>query len=208
MKSFSKHCLVVAHLMFSLIFLSSRLVFAVDKPRARDLGIPFEGWPGQFNAITDVAGVEVGQTTIISGQGKLVIGKGPARTGVTAILPTGRKTDPAFAAWFAFNGNGEMTGTAWVEESGFLEAPILLTNTFSVGLARDALLEWQTKNALNDPTLNTPDLFGSLPVVTETYDGELNDINGFHVKKNMFSKRLTVPHQDLLPRAMSAEGRE
>src|SRR5271170_3867363 len=95
----------------------------VTKPRARDLGVPFEGTPGPLNAITDVAGVTVGETTLISGEGKLVVGKGPIRTGVTAILPRGKDSmnNPVFAGWFSQNGNGEMTGTTWVEESGFLE---------------------------------------------------------------------------------------
>jgi len=151
-----------------------------SKPRARDLGIPFEGAPGSFNAITDVKGVEVGYTTLISGEGKLVIGKGPIRTGVTAILPQGRSfRGRVFAAWHTLNGNGEMTGTTWVEESGSLGCPILITNTHSVGVVRDAVIEW---NARHD---SSPGYSGdfSLPVVAETYDGFLNDINGFHIKK-------------------------
>ncbi len=178
-----KCSLAVCILTLSAVFLSATLVLATDKPRARELGIPFEGKPGKYNAITDVKGVEVGHTTLISGQGKLEVGKGPVRTGVTAILPASRKTDPLFAAWFAFNGNGEMTGTTWVEESGFLESPIMITNTFSVGIVRDTLIDWLCKNALSDPTLISPDLYGGLPVVAETYDGRLNDIDGFHVKK-------------------------
>ena len=153
--------------------------FAVSqKPRARDLGIPFDGTPGKNNAITDVAGVEVGYSTIISGDGKLVVGKGPVRTGVTAILPRGKNSnDQVFSAWFTLNGNGEMTGTTWVQESGFLEGPVMITNTHSVGIVRDAVIEWQMKRqgATFQPW--------SLPVVAETYDGFLNDINGFHVKK-------------------------
>ena len=113
---------------------------AKAKPRARDLGVPFEGTPGALNAITDVQGVEVGHTTLISGSGKLEVGKGPVRTGVTAILPRGKQSqDPVFAGWFSENGNGEMTGTTWVEESGFLEGPVMITNTHSVGLVRDAV---------------------------------------------------------------------
>jgi D-aminopeptidase len=145
--------------------------------RARDLGIPFDGVPGPWNAITDVLGVEVGYTTLVAGDGPLQVGVGPVRTGVSAILPRGRAShDPVFASWFPLNGNGEMTGTAWVEESGFLEGPILLTNTHSVGLVRDAVVGWQAR---------TGKLFQpwSLPVVAETYDGFLNDINGFHVKE-------------------------
>ncbi len=154
-----------------------------DDPRARDLGIPFAGTPGPFNAITDVAGVTVGHTTLISGDGKLDVGSGPVRTGVTAIHPRGKTYDPVFSGWYALNGNGEMTGTTWVEESGFLEGPVVITNTHSVGVARDATIEWQYANNLFDPLPDDPDVFWSLPVVAETYDGDLNDINGFHVTK-------------------------
>ena len=147
------------------------------KPRARDLGVPFEGAPSPLNAITDVTGVEVGHTTLISGKGKLKVGEGPVRTGVTAVLPRGRKsTDPVFAGWFSLNGNGEMTGTTWIEESGFLEGPVLLTNTASVGTVRDAASKWwAARGAQQQPWL--------LPVVAETYDGYLNDTHGFHVKE-------------------------
>jgi L-aminopeptidase/D-esterase-like protein len=147
-----------------------------SKPRARDLGIPFEGTPGPLNAITDVAGVEVGLVTLIDGDGPLVVGKGPVRTGVTAVMPRGkRSTDPVMAGWFSLNGNGEMTGTTWVRESGFLEGPVFITNTHSVGTVRDASIAWAVKHG---PT-HQP---WSLPVVAETWDGALNDINGFHVK--------------------------
>src|SRR5437762_2700221 len=148
--------------------------------RARDLGIPFEGKPGKFNAITDVAGVELGYTTLMSGDGKLEVGKGPVRTGVTAILPRGHNSlnDPVYAGVFSLNGNGEMTGTAWVDESGFLEGPIVITNTHSVGVARDAVIAWRIKHGAADKT----GYWWSLPVVAETWDGWLNDINGFHVK--------------------------
>jgi len=147
------------------------------KPRARELGVPFDGTPGQFNAITDVKGVEVGHTTLISGEGKLQVGVGPVRTGVTAVLPRGKaSSDPVFAGWYSLNGNGEMTGTTWVEESGFLESPVVITNTHSVGVARDAVIAWQLRHAGK-----TAQAWG-LPVVAETYDGFLNDINGFHVK--------------------------
>src|SRR5213083_1999748 len=148
--------------------------------RARDLGIPFEGTPGKFNAITDVPGVEVGYTTLISGDGKLEIGKGPVRTGVTAIIPRGHDSlnDPVYAGYFSLNGNGEMTGTAWIDESGFLEGPIVITNTHSVGVARDAVIAWRVKHGAADTT----GYWWSLPVVAETWDGWLNDINGFHVK--------------------------
>jgi D-aminopeptidase len=150
------------------------------KPRARDLGVPFDGVPGALNAITDVPGVTVGHTTLISGEGKLVIGKGPVRTGVTAILPRGMDSmnKSVFAGWFSQNGNGEMTGTTWVEESGFLEGPIMITNTHSVGLVRDAVIQWRVAHGKPDPT----GYWWSLPVVAETWDGWLNDINGFHVK--------------------------
>ena len=151
------------------------------RPRARDLGIPFDGVPGPFNAITDVEGVAVGLQTLISGEGKLVVGEGPIRTGVTAILPRGKSYDPVFAGWYALNGNGEMTGTTWVEESGLLEGPVMITNTHSVGVVRDAVIKWQYENKLFDPLPDDPDVFWSLPVVAETYDGDLNDINGFHV---------------------------
>jgi D-aminopeptidase len=153
------------------------------RPRARDLGIPFDGVTGPLNAITDVAGVTVAHQTIIKGEGKLVVGEGPVRTGVTAILPRGKSCDPAFAGWYALNGNGEMTGTAWVEESGLLESPVMITNTHSVGVVRDAVIEWQFQNNLFAPLPDYPDVFWSLPVVGETYDGDLNDINGFHVTK-------------------------
>src|SRR5213595_2292685 len=148
--------------------------------RARDLGIPFEGTPGKFNAITDVSGVEVGYRTLISGEGKLEVGKGPVRTGVTAILPRGPASlnDPVYAGFFSLNGNGEMTGTPWIEESGFLEGPIIITNTHSVGVARDAVIAWRVKHGAADKT----GYWWSLPVVAETWDGWLNDINGFHVK--------------------------
>ncbi|MEP6698974.1 MAG: P1 family peptidase, partial [Verrucomicrobiota bacterium] len=148
--------------------------------RARALGIPFDGTPGELNAITDVAGVEVGYTTLISGEGKLEVGKGPVRTGVTAILPRGRASfdDPVYAGFFSLNGNGEMTGTAWIEESGFLEGPVVITNTHSVGVARDATIAWRVAQGGPDPT----GFSWSLPVVAETWDGFLNDINGFHVK--------------------------
>src|SRR5579862_3797410 len=151
---------------------------AADKPRARDLGVPFDGTPGTFNAITDVKGVEVGHTTLISGNGALKVGEGPVRTGVTAIFPRGRDSvDSVFAGWFALNGNGEMTGTTWVTESGFIEGPVMITNTHSVGTVRDAVIAWRMRKP--------PDSDGyywSLPVVAETYDGYLNDDNGFHVK--------------------------
>jgi len=149
------------------------------KPRARDLGVPFEGTPGRLNAITDVTGVEVGFTTLIRGAGTLKVGEGPVRTGVTAILPRGKTdSDAVYAGWFSLNGNGEMTGTTWVEESGLLAGPVAITNTHSVGVVRDSVIAWavEHKRMAEDEW--------SLPVVAETWDGFLNDINGFHVKKD------------------------
>jgi L-aminopeptidase/D-esterase-like protein len=162
------------------VFAGAPLLFAQPKPRARDLGIPFQGTPGALNAITDVEGVEVGFSTLISGSGKLEVGRGPIRTGVTAILPRGRASsnDPVFAGWFSQNGNGEMTGTTWVEESGFLEGPVMITNTHSVGVVRDALIDWRVRQGAADAS----GYWWSLPVVAETWDGYLSDINGFHVK--------------------------
>ena len=146
------------------------------KVRSRELGIAIGGTPGAHDAITDVAGVEVGHTTLMSGTGRLVVGQGPVRTGVTVVLPRGRANqDPVFAAWFTLNGNGEMTGTTWVKESGFLEGPVAITNTHSVGVVRDAVIKWE----LGQKVTLQP---WWLPVVAETYDGDLNDINGFHVK--------------------------
>src|ERR1700737_2384674 len=160
--------------------------------RARDLGIPFEGTRGPLNAITDVAGVEVGYTTLISGEGKLEVGKGPVRTGVTAIIPRGHNSlnDPVYAGVFSLNGNGEMTGTAWLEESGFLEGPVVITNTHSVGVARDAVIAWRVKNGAADNT----GYWWSLPVVAETWDGWLNDINGFHIKPEHVFQALDSAH--------------
>jgi D-aminopeptidase len=160
--------------------------------RARDLGIPFDGTPGKFNSITDVPGIEVGYTTLVSGEGKLERGKGPVRTGVTAILPRRREdvNDPVFAGYFSLNGNGEITGAAWVEESGFLEGPIVLTNTHSVGLARDAIIAWRLAHG-------GPDAEGfawSLPVVAETWDGWLNDVDGFHVKPEHVAHAIESAH--------------
>jgi L-aminopeptidase/D-esterase-like protein len=174
------------HISFALFFflftpfVSLAQQDAPKKARARDLGVPFDGTPGKFNAITDVNGVLVGHTTLISGEGKLQIGKGPVRTGVTAILPRGKDSmnDAVFAGWFSQNGNGEMTGTTWVEESGFLEGPVMITNTHSVGVVRDAVIQWRVAHGQPDPT----GYWWSLPVVAETWDGWLNDINGFHVK--------------------------
>ncbi len=181
----------IIHFILVIIFTYSNSE-AQEKVRARNLGIPFGGKPGQLNAITDVAGVEVGHVTLISGSGDLKVGSGPVRTGVTAVLPRGKKYDPVFAGRYSLNGNGEMTGTTWVEESGFLEGPVMITNTHSVGIVRDAVIEWMYKNKIFDELNDIPDLFWALPVVAETYDGSLNDINGFHVKKEHAIQAITV----------------
>lgn len=166
-------------LVLCSLFLSA-LVYS-QKPRARDLGIPFDGKPGTFNSITDVKGVEVGYSTIISGKGKNVLGKGPIRTGVTAIFPRGKakKFSPVYANWYSLNGNGEMTGTTWVTESGFLETPIMITNTNSVGTVRQAVLKY----FVDTNWYSGENWWYTYPVVAETYDGFLNDIYGFHVKE-------------------------
>jgi D-aminopeptidase len=166
--------------MLAMMAVTTASVAAGFAPRARDLGIPFDGTPGPLNSITDVAGVTVGHTTLISGEGKLRVGKGPVRTGVTAVLPRGSQslTTPVFAGWFSLNGNGEMTGTTWVEESGFLEGPVMITNTHSVGVVRDAVIQWRVSKGPADGS----EYWWSLPVVGETWDGWLNDVNGFHVK--------------------------
>jgi D-aminopeptidase len=164
-----------------ILFLALALINSysiAQKPRARDIGIPFDGTPGKFNAITDVKGVEVGYSTIISGKGKNIRGKGPVRTGVTAILPRGKNNNPVYANWYTLNGNGEMTGTTWITESGFLEGPVMITNTNSVGVVRDAVLKWYVKTGWYKE-----DFWYTYPVVAETYDGFLNDIYGFHVKE-------------------------
>ena len=165
-------------LLVLVLFIPVAAAHAQRKERARDVGIPLDGAPGPLDAITDVAGVEVGQTTLIAGSGKLVVGRGPVRTGVTAVLPRGNNSgDPVFAGWFTLNGNGEMTGTTWVEESGYLWGPVMITNTHSVGVVRDAVIEWLVHQGRDFGTYDW-----SLPVVAETWDGALNDINGFHVK--------------------------
>jgi D-aminopeptidase len=152
------------------------IAVAADADRARDLGIPFDGDTGPLNAITDVAGVAVGQVSIIEDLPE----ERAARTGVTAILPRGGASAaaPVFAGWFALNGNGEMTGTTWVEESGFLEGPVMITNTHSVGTVHQATIEWR----VNRGDADASGFWWSLPVVAETWDGYLNDINGFHVE--------------------------
>lgn len=176
MVQFISFALSRAALILLALFTISSTAYAQSESRARDLGVPFVGTTGPDNAITDVAGISVGHTTLIRGEGKLRVGEGPVRTGVTVIIPrSDDPADPVFGGWFALNGNGEMTGTTWVEESGFLEGPIAITNTHSVGVVRDAIIAWQRKNGTGFQPW-------SLPVVAETYDGSLNDINGFHVK--------------------------
>ena len=166
-------------IFFTLAIFTLNASGQAAKARARDLGVPFDGTPGPLNAITDVKGVEVGHRTLISGEGKLQVGVGPVRTGVTAIFPRGKKSiDPVYAGWYTENGNGEMTGTTWVEESGFLYGPVMITNTHSVGVVRDAVIKWQFEHGPPAPEED----WWSLPVVAETWDGYLNDINGFHVK--------------------------
>jgi len=177
--------------VIALLFCSQTLVSAQVKPRARDLGVPFDGTPGTLNSITDVKGVEVGHTTLISGSGKLKVGEGPVRTGVTAVLPRGKNNlNPVFGGWFSLNGNGEMTGTTWLEESGILDGPVMITNTHSVGVVRDAVIAWRIKKA-------PPDAGGyswSLPVVAESADDDLNDMNGFHVKPEHVFNALESAH--------------
>jgi D-aminopeptidase len=175
-----------AALVLTLLWTVS--IMAQPKPRARDLGIPFEGIPGLLNAITDVKGVEVGFTTLISGESNLAPGNGPVRTGVTAVFPRGGKADdPVFGGWFSLNGNGEMTGTTWLEESGLLGGPVMITNTHSVGLVRDSVIAWHVNNhrLQND---------WSLPIVAETWDGWLNDLNGFHVHQEDVFRAMDSAH--------------
>ena len=162
-----------------LLLICTTVPASAQKPRARDLGIPFEGTPGALNAITDVAGVEVGHATIVRGRGPVVIGEGPVRTGVTAVWPRGREMpDPVYAAWFSLNGDGEMTGTTWVRDSGIMEGPVMITNTLSVGVVHHAVIRWGVARGVErggGPWL------AALPVVAETWDGTLNDIRGQHV---------------------------
>ena len=166
----------ILEIVIMLAMLTAQAAFAAEAPRARDLGIPFDGSPGPLNAITDVAGVTVGHATVIEDlpDGHAV------RTGVTAVLPRGRDSlmQPVFGAWFALNGCGEMTGTTWIEESGQLEGPVMLTNTHSVGTVHEATIAWRIRQAEADAT----GYVWSTPVVAEIWDGPLNDINGFHVR--------------------------
>src|SRR5690242_3136475 len=159
----------------ALLIVVSFCCYAQTRPRARDLGVPFEGAAGTLDAITDVPGVEVGHKTLIEGDS--------VRTGVTALWPRGRQSgDPVFGGFFSQNGNGDMTGTHWLEESGFLDGPVLITNTHSVGVVRDAYLAWLVKGNRKPGTNVFAGGFYTYPIVAETYDGYLNDINGFHVK--------------------------
>ncbi len=163
----------------SILLLAGVTLAAQARPRARELGIPFPGTPGSLNAITDVAGVEVGQVTVIRGDGRLVVGQGPVRTGITAVFPRGhRSSDPVMAAWWTLNGNGEMTGTTWVEESGYLWGPVGITHTLSVGVVRDAVISWAVARDYDE-------FLWALPVVAETWDGGLNDIKGMHITREL-----------------------
>jgi D-aminopeptidase len=185
-------------LCFAILLVASAA--AQNKPRARDLGVPFEGSPGPLNAIVDVAGVEVGHKTLISGEGKLQVGAGPVRTGVTAIWPRGKQSsDPVFGGWFSQNGNGEMTGTPWLEESGFADGPVLITNTHSVGVVRDSYLAWLVKNKRRPGTNVFPGGYFTYPIVAETYDGGLNDTNGFHVKPEHVAEALDTASSGRVP---------
>jgi len=170
----------------------SKLSSSSSKPRARDIGIPFNGTTGKYNAITDVKGVEVGFSTIISGDSnKTDLGRRPIRTGVTAILPRGENNNPVYANWYSLNGNGEMTGTTWITESGFLETPIMITNTNSVGVVRDAVLKW-----FIEKHWYKEDSWYTYPVVAETFDGFMNDIYGFHVKEGDAFEALNTASSD------------
>jgi D-aminopeptidase len=176
---FSKMPRHISNLAVLVFACAIGVTYAQNNARARDLGVPFDGTTGPLNAITDVKSVAVGNTTLISGDGPSKVGAGPIRTGVTAVFPRGKdSTDPVFAGWFTENGNGEMTGTTWVEESGFLEGPVMITNTHSVGVVRDAVIAWRLRHGPK----SEDGYSWSLPVVAETWDGYLNDINGFHVK--------------------------
>src|SRR5271170_3468358 len=184
---------VLVAALVCLSFAAPSWSVAQQSARARDLGVPFDGTPGALDAITDVKGVEVGDTTLISVEGPLKVGVGPVRTGVTVIFPRGKADpDPVYAGWFAQNGNGEMTGTTWLQESGFLESPIAITNTHSVGVVRDAIIAYELKHS-------TMHQDWSLPVVAETWDGFLNDINGFHVKPDDVFNAMDNAHGGSVP---------
>ncbi len=173
--------------------LHAQVADSASQQRARSLGVPFEGSPGALNSITDVSGVEVGNTTLISGNHVSSPKEPVVRTGVTVVLPRGKaNNDPVYAAWFSQNGNGEMTGTTWIEESGFLEGPVALTNTHSVGVVRDAIIAWKIQHQQAQEAW-------SLPVVAETWDGWLNDINGFHVRPDDLFHALDTAHPGSIP---------
>jgi len=164
-----------------------------QKKRARDLGLPFPGQPGKNNAITDVPGVEVGYSTIIEGEGPLVVGEGPIRTGVTAILPKGKRTkmSPIWAGQYSLNGNGEMTGTHWIKDGGYFLSPICITNTHSVGMTHHSLVKWMINHYSEE---FEKEHLWAMPVVAETYDGVLNDINGLHVTERHVFEALDSAH--------------
>ena len=165
--------------IFFLLMICTTVPASAQKPRARDLGIPFEGTPGELNAITDVAGVQVGHATLVRGSGPVAIGGGPVRTGVTAVWPRGSEVpDAVYAAWFSLNGDGEMTGTTWVRDSGLMEGPVMITNTLSVGIVHHAVVRWGVARTV---ARGGGGWLASLPVVAETWDGTLNDIRGQHV---------------------------
>ncbi len=172
------------------------LPISAQQSRARDLGIPFDGEPGPLNAITDVTGVEVGHVTLIEGSPPLRVGVGPVRTGVTAILPRGKRFGPVYAGWHALNGAGEMTGTTWLEESGFLEGPVVLTTTHSVGVVRDAVLRWMRDDKVHEPG---DSIYLVIPTVAETYDGFLNDVTGFHVTQEHAVQALRLARTGAVP---------
>src|SRR5271168_615339 len=184
---------ILVSALVCLSFAAPSWSIAQQAARARDLGVPFDGSPGPLDAITDVKRVEVGDTTLISGEGPLKVGVGPVRTGVTIVFPRGKgDSDPVYAGWFSQNGNGEMTGTTWLQESGFLESPIAITNTHSVGVVRDAIIAYEIKHS-------TMHQDWSLPVVAETWDGFLNDINGFHVKPDDVFSAMDNAHDGPVP---------
>ena len=172
-------------LSYLLAFLALLTSTTNAEIRARDLGVPFDGNPGSKNSITDVLGVEVGHTTIISGEGVLKRGVGPIRTGVTVIHPRGKDSaEGVFSGWFTLNASGEMTGTTWLSERGLIDGPIAITNTHSVGIVRDSLVAWMVDHGWS--------AIWHAPVVAETYDGALNDIDGQHVDSDHVHKALAT----------------
>src|SRR5580658_3117472 len=196
-----KECIILRDMpAWIRTILTTFAAVALLAARARQLGVPFDGIPGPLNAITDVAGLEVGHATLIAGDGQQAV-----RTGVTAVWPRGKQSGaPVFGGWFSLNGNGEMTGTTWVEESGLLEGPVLITNTHSVGTVRDSYIKWRVERARQAGI----DITGqwSLPVVAETWDGFLNDINGFHVKEADAFAALEAAHSGPVPEGIVGGG--